>query len=90
MFHVEQGFMPIWRRYRRALRQRNGALLMQQQAAERERHQQQDHRQVVAERHGVQQEETREPNRVRPAAVLRQGAFGERHRIVQPQQLAQT
>lgn len=26
LFHVEQGFMPVWRRYRQALSQRNGAL----------------------------------------------------------------
>lgn len=26
VFHVEHGFFPAWRRYRRALRQRNGAL----------------------------------------------------------------
>src|SRR5688572_18902014 len=26
VFHVEQGFLPVWRRYHRALRQRNAAL----------------------------------------------------------------
>ncbi len=26
LFHVEQGFLPLWRRYRQALAQRNGAL----------------------------------------------------------------
>ena len=36
LFHVEQGFMPLWRRYARALKQRNALLRQQRPDAELE------------------------------------------------------